>query len=232
MVTLIFFSVSPAKRTVYTLTMYPALALIVGAGMDRFAALWPRFRRGFVWPLGALAVLAAIGVFLIPRQLERRAAELAPLGPDLGAWAIAAIALMAALACTLAIGAILLHRGRIAAAVAALGSGMGALALVAVFAILPRFDAIKSARALSRELVARAAPDEPYAFYPRLDATFLFYSERFAATSRESMRSRRSWRARSASGCWRDGTSGTSCRTARSSSRWRATPTSGRAIYC
>ncbi|HZI64205.1 MAG TPA: glycosyltransferase family 39 protein, partial [Thermoanaerobaculia bacterium] len=35
--TLVFFSLSPAKRTVYILTMYPALALAVGAGLDRIA---------------------------------------------------------------------------------------------------------------------------------------------------------------------------------------------------
>ena len=131
-VTVLFFSVSPAKRTVYILTMYPALALIVGAGLDRFAALWPRFRRGFVWPMAALAVLAAIGIFLVPGQLERRAPPSCAVGHRSSE--CAAIALIAALACTLALGAGLLHRGRIAAAVAALGERHGILALVAVFA--------------------------------------------------------------------------------------------------
>ncbi|MCZ7651286.1 MAG: hypothetical protein M5U13_09050 [Thermoanaerobaculia bacterium] len=57
---------------------------------------------------------------------------------------------------------------------------MAALALVAVTSVLPAFDAFKSARGLSRELVRRAQPSEPYAIWPRLDATFLFYTGRFA----------------------------------------------------
>jgi hypothetical protein len=44
---------------------------------------------------------------------------------------------------------------------------------------LPRFDLFKSARGLSRILVSRMAPGEPYGIYPRLDSTFLFYTRRF-----------------------------------------------------
>ncbi|HEY4563704.1 MAG TPA: glycosyltransferase family 39 protein, partial [Thermoanaerobaculia bacterium] len=44
-VTLVFFSISSAKRSVYILTMYPAMALLVGAGLDLAAAEWPRWRR-------------------------------------------------------------------------------------------------------------------------------------------------------------------------------------------
>ena len=53
-VTLVFFSVSPAKRSVYVLTMYPALALLAGAGLDRLAAEWPAWRRWLVAPLGLI----------------------------------------------------------------------------------------------------------------------------------------------------------------------------------
>ena len=52
--------------------------------------------------------------------------------------------------------------------------------LAIYLALVPRFDAVKSARGLSRELVTRMGPGEPYAIYPRLDSTFLFYSGRFA----------------------------------------------------
>src|SRR5690606_16253818 len=44
-VTVVFFSLSPAKRSVYVLTAYPALALLVGAALDRLAAGWPLRRR-------------------------------------------------------------------------------------------------------------------------------------------------------------------------------------------
>ena len=57
------------------------------------------------------------------------------------------------------------------------------MALVAVLAsvrTLPRFDAVKSARPMSQRLLELAAPHEPYAIWPRLDAPFLFYTERYA----------------------------------------------------
>ena len=50
-----------------------------------------------------------------------------------------------------------------------------------MLAILPRFDAVKSARGLSKVLLEQARPGEPYAIWPRLDATFLFHTERYAA---------------------------------------------------
>jgi hypothetical protein len=58
---------------------------------------------------------------------------------------------------------------------------MGALELALAFVLLPRFDAVKSARRMSAELVARMQPGDVYGIYPRLDSTFLFYSGRFAA---------------------------------------------------
>jgi 4-amino-4-deoxy-L-arabinose transferase-like glycosyltransferase len=175
-VTLLFFSVSPAKRTVYILTMYPGLALLVGAGLDQLAVRWPRERNWFFWPLAACAGLFATAAALLPSQVERRA-ELAALGENLVPWLVG---LVLALAAAFALAAWLGYRGRIAAAVGALASGMGAVAVTAVLFVLPRFDAVKSARQLSATLLAEAAPNEPYGIYPRLDATFLFYSERFS----------------------------------------------------
>ena len=60
-VTVLFFSLSPAKRTVYILTMYPAMALLVGAALDRLAVgMAARTGAGSVWPLAMLAVLALL----------------------------------------------------------------------------------------------------------------------------------------------------------------------------
>jgi hypothetical protein len=60
---------------------------------------------------------------------------------------------------------------------------------MAIYA-LPRFDLFKSARGLSRILVARMAPGEPYTIYPRLDSTFLFYTHRYCVDidSEETLR--------------------------------------------
>jgi hypothetical protein len=56
---------------------------------------------------------------------------------------------------------------------------MGATFLLAALFLLPAFDAVKSARGLSRILVSKLGPGDTYGIYPRLDNTFLFYTRRF-----------------------------------------------------
>lgn len=171
-VTLVFFSLSPAKRTVYVLTLYPALGLWVGFALDRFAARWPR-RRG--WVLGALGLLAAL-VALV-------AGALAVLGPErpeleiLGTWLLpatlgAVILLLAGVVSALALA----WRGQLPRAAGALAAGMAAFWLAASLVLLPRLDVVKSARDLSRQLVERVGAGDSWTVYPRLDAGFLFYS--------------------------------------------------------
>lgn len=180
-VTLVFFSLSPAKRTVYILTMYPAMALLVGSGLDRLAARWTEARtserRWLVWPLAGIAGIAALVAAAVPFVAERRARELAALGPGLPALVVTAALLLA-----VGGGAAwwLARRGRVAAAAGALALGMGSGTLLLFVLALPRFDAVKSARPLSELLVERMGPGETYAIYPRLDAPFLFYTERFS----------------------------------------------------
>ena len=176
-VTLVFFSVSPAKRTVYILTMYPAMALLVGAALDRIAAEWPQGRRWAVWPLGMLSGLALLLTAAVPiAGLGRK--EAAPLGGNLFVWQLT-LALLPLLA-----GALYAwwqaRGGRLPRAAAGLAAGMGTFALLATLLLIPKFDAIKSTRAMSRELVARMRPGDTYGIYPRLDSTLVFYTGRFA----------------------------------------------------
>jgi 4-amino-4-deoxy-L-arabinose transferase-like glycosyltransferase len=180
-VTLLFFSLSPAKRTVYILTLYPGLALLAGLGLDRLeraAAERPR-RRGWVaWPLGAFALVFGAAAAAVPRLAQRRAAEVEPLGPGFPR----DLALLAAgLALAFAVAA-WLGRRRIAAAAAALATGMAAAAIAATLWLLPRFDAVKSARPLAEVMLRHLRPGERFGVYPRLDATFLFYTRHRAAT--------------------------------------------------
>jgi hypothetical protein len=56
---------------------------------------------------------------------------------------------------------------------------VGVTALLAALFLLPAFDAVKSARGLSRVLVSKMGPGDTYGIYPRLDNTFLFYTRRF-----------------------------------------------------
>ena len=175
-VTLLFFTLSPAKREVYILTMYPGMALIVGAALDRITAEWPRWRRWLVIPLGLVAGLLVALTAALPIAGRGRA-EAIPLGGNSFVWGLTAILL------PLPLGAVLAwwsaRSGAVPRAVDALAAGMALAALGISLYALPRFDAFKSARGLSRELVARMAPGETYGIYPRLDSTFLFYTHRF-----------------------------------------------------
>jgi 4-amino-4-deoxy-L-arabinose transferase-like glycosyltransferase len=176
-VTVVFFSLSPAKRTVYVLTMYPAMALLVGAALDRLAADWPQGRRWAVWPLGLLAGLALLITVALPLAGRGRE-EAVPLGGDRFVWQVT-LAFLPLLA-----GAVYAwwqaRAGRLPRAAAGLAAGMGALAVLAALFLIPKFDAVKSARGMSRELLVRMRPGETYGIYPRLDSTFLFYTRRFA----------------------------------------------------
>ena len=58
-VTVLFFSISPAKRTVYVLQMFPAMAMIVAWSFSEIAQSWSRLRRFALVPAGLLAVLFA-----------------------------------------------------------------------------------------------------------------------------------------------------------------------------
>jgi len=178
LVTLLFFSLSPAKRTVYILTMYPGLDLLVGFGLDRLGwTAGERFAgarswRWITWPLGALALILAAAAAAVPAAASRRADEIAPLGAGFPR----DLALLAAgLALAFAVAA-WLGRRQVAAAVAALVTGMGTTAVVATLWLLPRFDVVKSARPLAVVLLQHLEPGERFGVYPRLDATFLFYT--------------------------------------------------------
>ncbi|HEX9944441.1 MAG TPA: glycosyltransferase family 39 protein [Thermoanaerobaculia bacterium] len=175
-VTLIFFSLSPAKREVYVLTMYPGMALMVGAALDRLAAEWPRDRRWLVIPLGFVAGLALLMVAALPLAGRGRP-EAVPLGGDRFIGGLTAVLLPFAVGAALAWWSS--RTGAVSRAVAALAAGMALTALGISLWALPRFDVYKSARGLSRELLARMAPGEAYGIYPRLDSTFLFYTQRF-----------------------------------------------------
>ncbi|HSK79896.1 MAG TPA: glycosyltransferase family 39 protein [Thermoanaerobaculia bacterium] len=186
-VTVVFFSLSPAKRTVYILTMYPAMALLVGAALDRIAADWPRERRWAVLPLGLVAGLLVLGAAALP-VAGRGRPEAAPLGGDRFVWEVMAALVPAILG---AVAAWWISRsGRVGRAAGALAGGFAATAVILVLFLVPRFDVVKSARGLSGVLVARMAPGEAYGIHPRLDSTFLFYTRRFAESldSEEKLR--------------------------------------------
>ncbi len=89
-VTVLFFSISPAKRTVYVLQMFPAMAMIVAWAFSEIANSWSRLRRFALVPAGLLVLLYAalpVAWFVLARERPERTARLLaqiePLGPGL-----------------------------------------------------------------------------------------------------------------------------------------------------
>ena len=78
-VTVVFFSLSPAKRDVYVLTMYAAMALLVGAGLDAQVVGQQALDLGAEPGLAAAGVLQE-GVAVAERQVGRPGEQ----GPDSG----------------------------------------------------------------------------------------------------------------------------------------------------
>lgn len=195
LVTLAFFSLSPAKRTVYILTMYPAMALLVGASFVEIRRSWPSLRAWLVAPAALLALLLTalptLGFYVVrfePERLGGRLAELEPLGPGLLPLLLALGLGLSAASLAALLGAL---KGSTRRVTFSLALGMGVVVACASLWLLPRFDAVKSARPLASTLLQQAAPDEPYAIYPQLDAPFLFYTRRFSVElkSEEELRS-------------------------------------------
>lgn len=175
-ITVLFFSISPAKRTVYVLQMFPALALIVALSFAEVARSGERLRGFLATPAALLAGFFALGCLALPRVAQKQE-QLAELGPRF-LWLLAALLVLLAVAATTAfVGAM---RGRANQTVVALASGMAGVAAVASLAVLPRLDGYKSFRPIAQRYMLLSEPGEPYAIYPRIESAILFYTERFA----------------------------------------------------
>jgi 4-amino-4-deoxy-L-arabinose transferase-like glycosyltransferase len=192
-VTIVFFSLSPAKRDVYILTMFPGLALFTGAALSHLAGSWPRDRKWLTVPFGLVAALFALIVAALPVVgiLGKGKAEAVPLGGDRFVWEVTLAFLPALVGALWAFFASRRGGGGGVRAAGALAGGVALTALVASSWLMPKMDVVKSARGLSRVLFTQAKDGEPYGIYPRLDSTFLFYTRRFAADlqSPEELRS-------------------------------------------
>ncbi len=208
-VTLIFFSLSPAKRSVYILTLYPALALFVGAGLDRIAREWPRGRRSVLAGAGIATAVVALIVGVIasgapllraaeaPRPaaagaagalLEARSglvetlAAVAPLGPGFfeRATVVAALFLAGSFGFL-----ILASRGRLRAGALVLAVGAAGFASVATVTLLPRYDVLKSPEPLAAQVLTRLGPDDEWATFPVVVPHYLFYVGRPSVVLRD-----------------------------------------------
>jgi 4-amino-4-deoxy-L-arabinose transferase-like glycosyltransferase len=177
-VTVLFFSVTPGKRTVYILTCYPALALIIGAGLAAWSrgALAERARAAWLaWPATGFAIVLAIVGLATP--FAPRWTELPSFaGPLLLPVAIG----VGALAASVTIAAVCAWSGRVVAMVAALALGL-ALTTLAMFSwLLPRLDPELSLRGLAEKIGDDLPDDHTLASYHEMEGGLLFYGAPFA----------------------------------------------------
>ena len=174
-VTLLLFTLSPVKRSVNVLTMFPALALSVGFGLDRAQEAWPRFKKAIAAPALLASVLIAAAGISVPLLQVRP--ELADLDPAL-ARSIAVILVLGAMG--VLAGSRWFWFGKARAGVDATVVGMGILILGAALIVAPRLDTFKSARPLAAQVLSHLGPDQTLGMYPRLEPGVLFYTHHLA----------------------------------------------------
>lgn len=175
-VTVVFFSLSAAKRSVYILIMVPALLLTVAVGVDHALRSWPRYRHWIALPLALLAVaLVGLAVGVAHEGPGLEGAEV--LGPEIVRALAIGVGVLAALT---AAGVMLLYRSRARLGLATISMSMTLATLAAVLVLVPRFEPLKSHRAMAEILLEVKSSDDGYAFYGRQDAGFLFYTKEFA----------------------------------------------------
>ena len=173
--TFVFFSLSGGKRTVYLLALAAPLSILTARGVLAIRDSWPRYRAAFLASAAAVPLLFGALVAAVPIAARDLPQDAIPKGAIAELQMVAALPLIAALA-----GLWLAARRRPDLLIACLATGLGLAMSVTAVRLLPLGDTFKSARALSRDLVQWAEPDEPYAIYPVPDAAFLFYTRRFA----------------------------------------------------
>ncbi len=185
---LVFFSLSPAKRTVYILPIYPALALVIAVACSEIEAAGRRWRAFLTVPAALLAVISTalpiLAWWLVRHppghwatRIQTQLGRLRELGVALPA-VLLALALIWAVASQLALLAA--RQSRVRALAGAYLVGLGTILAIAALAVAPRFDPAKSTRPLARRLVELAHPGEPYAIWSHLEAGFLVYTRRFS----------------------------------------------------
>lgn len=175
-VTLVFFSLSPGKRSVYVMTMFPGLALLMGIFLDRALATWPRHRKALVVSMAfALAVALALWVAIQIAATRPEAAELAASVRKPAVLIASLFVLGAAIATALAVA----HRP--AAAVAVLAGSLIVSAPAMAYRVLPGFDAVKSSRPFVERVRQRVGPTSPLVWTPEVQPAVLFYLQRTGA---------------------------------------------------
>ncbi|MBI4862656.1 MAG: glycosyltransferase family 39 protein [Candidatus Riflebacteria bacterium] len=152
MAPVLFFSVSACKRDLYLLPAFPAVALLSVASVDLLDPdrRWARRLAGASLTFAAVA-LVVVGILFVRLPVKTQ-------NPHIAEWIASQASTLGGLtlvfcAAGVSVG-VLAVRSRYTAAVACLGVPAGCAALVALGALLPALDPVKSGRALFAELAS------------------------------------------------------------------------------
>ena len=172
-VTVVFFSVSPGKRTVYILTCYPALALLTGAGLAALSRV-ERTERSWVawlaWPAAFFALLLWVVSFAAPSA--SRWVEIPGFAQPLLVPVAIAIGVLAAAATAAFVFAL---RQRVVPLVAALGLGLAISTLPLFLWVVPRLNPELSLRGLAETIRRDLPPGHKLASFHEMEGGLLFY---------------------------------------------------------
>jgi len=173
---LLFFSLSSAKRSVYLLPMFPAVALLAAYLLDTVARTGRRHRLAAVVPFAIVGVLFVVVAVLLPPEASQR-----PEAELVGAATIMLLAvLLGIVGCSALAGAWAASRGRPVLAAALVAAAMAPIGPLALGWALARADPLKSVRPVTDELLRRLGPEEEYGVFPKIDGRALFYTRRLA----------------------------------------------------
>lgn len=171
-------SIVVEKRNIYVLPLLPAWALLVGWWAARGPAEGSRALRLTSALAAGLASLVAAAAIVAPRspQAARAMQDLANVrGVLSGALATGVLGLVGAATIALA-----LRRRAAPSALAFALAATFAVLETGAFALLPRFDDVKSGREMGR-IIAREVGGAPLGMYPRTWDAYVFYSRRTMA---------------------------------------------------
>lgn len=164
-VPLVFFSVSESKLPGYILPIFPALAVIIGAEVER---VWQGDRS---WALRAalwMTAFALVGLgFAVVIYLHRESIEIG--GPQA---VLAGLPLALALASAVALA---MHKSR--AFITGAAAVVVSLILATVILLVPALGNEVSLKALSLEAAAALRPGEKIGFYLKKEFAPVFYAE-------------------------------------------------------
>jgi 4-amino-4-deoxy-L-arabinose transferase-like glycosyltransferase len=175
-VPLLFFSLSPAKRSVYLLPLFPAAALLVAFLLDAVARTGRRHRLSAIVPFSLVGGVFLLVAALLPVAAAERP-ELLALGGSVPVLLTMLLGLIGGAALA---GAWAASRGRTALAATLLAAAMAPVGPLALGRLLARADPLKSVRPVTDELLERLGPEEEYGVFPKIDGRALFYTRRLA----------------------------------------------------